>query len=266
MNEIAKDDGRELSQAEKLAKAEEFKAKYAKGELADGTIVKLNTRVEPDRKAEMEDRLAKIAALRKIGWDREEEARAQWLKRREREKAEELVEEVAKAEEGPKAERKTDGAGPNFTFKDAEADGAAFKEAPKEEPKADPDEEAVKEEAPSAVSGLGMAEAKRRYILRRLKLEEINREYAVIRSVGGKCAVSTMVQSKRDPSKKTFSFQTKESFTQWMENQLIPSLREKGAEKECAGPWWWRHSKRRQTKRYLSHWPRRSFAQVENSL
>jgi hypothetical protein len=107
------EEARELTQEEKLAIAEEFKAKRA----ADRTIVKLNTRVEPDRKAEMEDRLAKIAALRKIGADREEKARADYLKRREREKAEAEEELKAKAAEQSKAE---------------------FKEAPKEEPKAKP--------------------------------------------------------------------------------------------------------------------------------
>jgi hypothetical protein len=90
MNEVAK------TQAEKDAIAEKIKADRAKGILADGTIVKLNTRVEPERKAEMEDRLAKIAALRKIGWDREEKARADYLKRREREKAEEAEKEVGR--------------------------------------------------------------------------------------------------------------------------------------------------------------------------
>src|SRR5215472_4915912 len=51
-------------------------------------------------------------------------------------------------------------AGPNFTFK----------EEPKEEPKDDADEEAVRSEAPSAVKALGLAEAKRRFMIRRLKL------------------------------------------------------------------------------------------------
>jgi DNA-binding transcriptional MocR family regulator len=39
MNEVAKNGGGELSEAEKLAIAEEFKAKLARGELADGRVV-----------------------------------------------------------------------------------------------------------------------------------------------------------------------------------------------------------------------------------
>jgi hypothetical protein len=107
------------------------------------------------------------------------------------------------------------------------------------------DEEAVKAEAPAVVGELGLAEAKRRYKIRRLKLEEINRRSAVIRSFGGRCVVVTEGRSRHDANKKTYEYQSKESFEQWMANDFIPSL-EKGKKAETVGPWWWRHPKRRQ--------------------
>jgi hypothetical protein len=69
-------------------------------------------------------------------------------------------------------------------------------------------------------------------------LEAINRNCAVIRSLGGKCAVMTERQSG-------FTFQSKEAFIQWMANKFIPSLEEKD-EKNAVGPWWWHHKNRRQ--------------------
>jgi hypothetical protein len=118
----------------------------------------------------------------------------------------------------------------NGTFKDAE-DAA--------------DEEAVKTEAPSAVSQLGIAEAKRRFMLRRLKLQEINHRYAVIRSYGGKCVVVTEGRSPLDRNKKVFLVQSREAFYQWKGNDFIPSL-SKTDKADAVGPWWWRHPKRRQ--------------------
>ena len=191
--------------------------------LADGTVVKLNTRVEPDRKAEMEDRLAKIAALRKIGWDREEKARADYLKRREREKAEELVEEVVKV-------------------KIEEPELADEAKDPKEGPKADPGEE---DDPRPTTSELNSDEVKERRLTRRMKLKEINDKYAVIRSYGGKCAIVVIAQSKGDPDKKVFEFQPKEAFDQWMANEFIPSLKKQN-EKDAVAPWWFRHPRRRE--------------------
>jgi hypothetical protein len=109
----------------------------------------------------------------------------------------------------------------------------------------DEDEEGIKSEAPHAINDLGGPEAKRRYRLRRLKLDEINRRCAVIRSFGGKCVVVIEGRSPHNPSKKVFNFQSKQAFEQWMANDFIPSLK-KANEVEAVGPWWWRHPKRRQ--------------------
>jgi hypothetical protein len=109
----------------------------------------------------------------------------------------------------------------------------------KEEPKGKAeDEEAVK-------SDLGPEEVKRRQTIRRLKLEAINRRCAVIRSFGGKCVVVTKGQSRYNPDKKVFIFQSKEAFEQWMANEFIPSLLKKD-KNDAVGPWWWRHKNRRQ--------------------
>lgn len=231
MNEVAKNGGGELSEAEKLAIAEEFKAKFAKGELADGTIVKLNTRVEPDRKAEMEDRLAKIAALRKIGWDREEKARADYLKRREREKTEE-------AEEKAKAEAEIKSAVDEALRKKSEEESDA------EEPKVS-EEEALKAEAPVPVTDLNPEEQKKRRLIRWVKLQQINSKYAVIRSYGGKCVVMGEGRHPVNLRKKIYLFQFREAFEQWKANDFIPSLKKRN-ENDAVGPWWFRHPKRRQ--------------------
>src|SRR5262249_52247930 len=144
-----------------------------------------------------------------------------------------VLEQFARKQQKSKSEGVTEqqtkgnGAGPNFTFK----------EAPNEEPKGDADEAAVRAEAPAAVNELGVAEAKRRYVVRRLKLEEINRRCAVIRSFGGKCVVVT---EGRSPI-----FQSREAFEQWKANDFIPSLKKRN-ESEPVGPWWWRHPRRRQ--------------------
>jgi hypothetical protein len=122
-----------------------------------------------------------------------------------------------------------------------EADGAKAEKAEK----GDEDEEAVKKEAPSAVSQLGIAEAKRRYIIRRMKLQEINYRNAVIRAYGGKCVVVTEGRSPINPEKKVFVIQSREAFEQWKANDFIPSL-SKTDKTEAVGPWWWRHPKRRQ--------------------
>jgi hypothetical protein len=128
----------------------------------------------------------------------------------------------------------------------AKADQKARDEKPKgEEPKGDADEEAVRSEAPSAINELGVAEAKRRYKVRRLKLDEINHKSAVIRSFGGKCVVVTEGRSPHNPNKKAFVFQSRQAFEQWKANDFIPSLK-KANESEVVGPWWWRHPKRRQ--------------------
>jgi hypothetical protein len=222
------EEAKELTQEEKLAKAEEFKAKFARGELADGTIVKLNTRVEPDRKAEMEDRLAKIAALRKIGQDREEKARADYLKRREREKAEE-------AEKKVKAE--------------AEIKSAVLRKKSEEEPDAEEpkvnEEEALRAEAPVPVTDLNPEEQRKRRLIRWVKLRQINDRYAVIKLYGGKCVVATEGRSPINLRKKVFVFQSREAFEQWKANEFIPSLKKRN-ENDAVGSWWFRHPKRRQ--------------------
>ena len=121
----------------------------------------------------------------------------------------------------------------------------AEKEAGGADAAEDEDEEAVRSEAPSAVKALGLAEAKRRFMIRRLKLQEINHKYAVIRSYGGKCVVVTTGRSPLDPNKKVFVIQSREAFEQWKANDFIPSL-EKSDKTEPVGPWWWRHPKRLQ--------------------
>jgi Family of unknown function (DUF5906) len=154
---------------------------------------------------------------------------------RVQEKAKEALEEAVNeiGVEAPKEEPKTNGAGQGFTFKDAE-------EAPK-----DADAEAVKSEAPSAVNKLGLAEATRRFMIRRLKLQEINQRYAVIRAHGGKCVVVTTGRSPINRNKKVFVIQSREAFEQWKANEFIPSL-DKEDKTEPVGPRWWRHPKRRQ--------------------
>ena len=137
-------------------------------------------------------------------------------------------EEKTTQEEQPKTEQ---------TAKSESQNGKAKTKAKVESPKGDADEEAVRAEAPAAVNELGLAEAKRRYVVRRLKLEEINRRCAVIRSFGGKCVVVTEGQSP--------IFQSREAFEQWKANDFIPSLKKRN-ESEPGGPWWWRHPRRRQ--------------------
>ena len=137
-------------------------------------------------------------------------------------------EEKTTQEEQPKTEQ---------TAKSESQNGKAKTKAKVESPKGDADEEAVRAEAPAAVNELGLAEAKRRYVVRRLKLEEINRRCAVIRSFGGKCVVVTEGQSP--------IFQSREAFEQWKANDFIPSLKKRN-ESEPVGPWWWRHPRRRQ--------------------
>jgi hypothetical protein len=105
--------------------------------------------------------------------------------------------------------------------------------------KGEAEEEAVK------ASELGSEELKRCRIIRRMKLQEINRRYAVIRSLGGKCAVVVEGWSRYNPDRKVFDFQSIEAFVQWKANEFIPSLK-KADEREAVGPWWWRHRNRRQ--------------------
>ena len=107
------------------------------------------------------------------------------------------------------------------------------------------EEEALKAEAPIAVTDLGPEEEKRRRIIRWTKLEELNRKCAVIRSFGGKCVVVTEGQSRHDPNKKVFDFQFREAFEAWLANDFVLSL-EKKNKNDAVGPWWWRHPKRRQ--------------------
>jgi hypothetical protein len=124
-------------------------------------------------------------------------------------------------------EQQTKGNGQGFTFKDAEE--------PKDEG----------EEASLAVQELGVVEVNRRRLIRRLKLQEINDRYAVIRAYGGKCVVVAQGRSPINPDKKVFVIQSLEAFVQWKANDFIPSLT-KAKERQAVGPWWWRHPKRRQ--------------------
>jgi hypothetical protein len=140
-----------------------------------------------------------------------------------------------KSDEEPKADEKAEG-GKSEEAKDEQAH---------DEKLANEDEEAVRSEEPSAVKALGIAEATRRFTIRKLKLVEINGKYAVIRSYGGKCVVVTDGRSPINPNKKVFLIQGREAFEQWNANDFIPSLK-KLNESEPVGPWWWRHPKRRQ--------------------
>ncbi|MFZ2082332.1 MAG: primase-helicase family protein, partial [Xanthobacteraceae bacterium] len=117
----------------------------------------------------------------------------------------------------------------------------------KEEPKTkDADEEeALKAEAPVAVTDLNPEEQRKRRLIRWMKLKEINHRYAVIKLYGGKCVVVTAGRSPVNPNKKIFIFQSREAFEQWKANEFIPSL-EKKNKNDAVGPWWWRHPKRRQ--------------------
>jgi hypothetical protein len=120
-------------------------------------------------------------------------------------------------------EQQTKGNGANFAFKEASKDESNGKDGD--------------EEASSAVKELGVAEVNRRRMIRRLKLQEINHRYAVIRSFGGKCVVVTTGRSPLDPNKKVFLIQSREAFEQWKANEFIPSL-EKINKTEAVGPWW----------------------------
>jgi hypothetical protein len=139
-------------------------------------------------------------------------------------------------------EQQNGSAEPNFTFKEAPKEDQKAKD---EKARGDEDEDAVRSEAPSAVKAVGLAEAKRRFMIRRLKLQEINHRYAVIRAYGGKCVVVTTGRSPINPDKKVFLIQSQEAFVKWMANDWIPSLTKIDKE-EAVGPWWWRHPKRRQ--------------------
>jgi Family of unknown function (DUF5906) len=146
--------------------------------------------------------------------------------------------------EAPKEEPKAEFAEAPKTKFDEVLDEEIVIEA--EGPKAAEDEEeALKAEEPVPVTDLSHDEEKKRRLIRDMKLKQLNVKYAVIRSYGGRCAVVTIGQSKGDLNKKVFEFQTKEAFEQWMANRFVPSLKKRN-EKDAVGPWWFRHSRRRE--------------------
>jgi hypothetical protein len=74
------------------------------------------------------------------------------------------------------------------------------------------DEEGLKAEAPVLGTDLNLDEERERRLIRWKKLKQINAKYAVVRSYGGKCAVVTIGQSKIDPDRKIYEFQTQDAF------------------------------------------------------
>jgi hypothetical protein len=182
--------------------------------------------------------------------------KAEELRRQTRkERARALLERSEKARAGY---AKSNGGGPSAASSTSSSAEGSFEQpkakakakagtakAKDERPKGGADEAAVRAEAPTGVDELGIVEAKRRYVVRRLKLEEINDRCAVIRSYGGKCVVVTAGRSPVNPDKRVFVFQSREAFEQWKANDFIPSLKKRN-ETEPVGPWWWRHPQRRQ--------------------
>jgi hypothetical protein len=216
MNEVAKNGETELSEAERLAVAERFKAeraeklKQSKAAKAEFTLADAEAKTSLLNLTKCDSKVVPLIAAKPKAKPKTEAPPI------------ELLKHLANPER-PKTE----------TFKDAD-----------EEPKVEDEEEAFKAEAPPSTSELGTEEMKRRCIIRWKKLKEINRKSAVIRSFGGKCVIVTEGLS-RDGSKIVYDFQSREAFDHWKANDFIPSL-EKEKKSDAVGPWWWRHPKRRQ--------------------